>query len=60
VSFKKWGHTVEGAWSDPSMLEARSGVYIIWCKIGNYWKVLDVGESSDVKERVRTHDRADC
>jgi hypothetical protein len=60
MPFQRWGYTVEGAWTDPDNLQSASGVYIIWCKTGETWKVLDVGESHDVKNRVLTHDRADC
>ena len=54
MSFERWGYTFEGAWTDPSNLESRSGVYVIWCKTGEDWKVLDVGESHDVSVRA-TH-----
>jgi hypothetical protein len=57
MSFERWGYTFEGAWDDPNRLEARSGVYVIWCKDGDTWTVLDVGESGDVKGRVLSHDR---
>lgn len=57
MSFKRWGYTFEGAWTDPIGLESRSGVYVIWCKSGQVWAVMDVGESHDVKNRVLTHDR---
>lgn len=30
---------------------------VIWCKSCDNWTVLDVGESSDVKNRVLSHDR---
>ena len=60
MGFSRWGYDFEGAWSDPNYLESRSGVYVIWCKSGDTWKVLDVGESHDVKERVQNHDRANC
>lgn len=57
MSFERWGYTLEGAWTDPNNLKSRSGVYVIWCKNGGRWTVLDVGESSDVKNRILTHDR---
>ncbi len=60
MSFERWGYTFEGAWTDPNSLESRSGIYVIWCKTGESWKVLDVGESNDVKNRVLNHDREDC
>jgi len=60
MAFTKWGHEFDGAFSDPSSLKPLAGVYVIWCSPGNYWNVLDVGESEDVVERIKNHDRADC
>ena len=61
MAFERWGYTFEGAYLSADSLQARSGVYVIWCEISkNSWNVLDVGEASSVQERVKTHDRADC
>jgi len=60
MSFERWGSNFEGAFTSPSNLRNVAGVYVIWCKIGDSWKVLDVGESGEVRERVVNHDRADC
>ena len=60
MGFERWGYQFEGAWTDPNKLESRSGVYVIWCKSGDDWTVLDVGEAHDVKNRVLNHDRKDC
>lgn len=60
MSFTRWGYQIEGAFISQESLEARAGVYVIWCKNGEAWTVLDVGETGDVKERVATHDRVDC
>ena len=61
MAFDRWGYTFEGAFTAPSNLEARSGVYVIWCKKADgSWIVLDVGESHDVRARVLSHDRKDC
>ena len=54
-------YTFDGPFSSVNDLKNQSGVYVI---LGNHgsgnWKVVDVGESSDVKTRVSNHDRADC
>ncbi len=60
MSFQRWGYTVEGCWTDPNNIEARSGVYIIWCGDDSPSKVIDVGEAHDVSNRVLDHDRSDC
>jgi hypothetical protein len=59
MAFEYWGYTFEGAWLEPTKLESRSGIYVIWCKQGDTWTVLAVGESSDVKNSVLTHAEKD-
>jgi len=53
-------HEFEGPFTTTEPLEDRSGVYIILCKTGDDYIVIDVGESAQVKTRVSTHDRTDC
>lgn len=50
----------EGPFRHPGDLEARAGVYTIWCYRGAGWVILDIGEASDVRARVLSHDRKDC
>lgn len=59
MSFEYWGFTFEGAWAQPINLESRPGVYVIWCRPVDAaaWKVLDVGESEDVKSSVINHEK---
>jgi len=58
MGFERHGYQFEGAFTSPSQLEARAGVYVVWCKSGETWTCLDVGESHNVQERVLNHDRA--
>ena len=58
MSFERNGYHFEGAFTSPESLEERSGVYVIWCKSGENWTCLDIGESHNVKERITNHDRA--
>ena len=60
MGFERWGYEFDGAYTSPDRLKARAGVYVIWCKSGDDWTVLDVGEAADVKGRVSNHDRTDC
>ena len=60
MPFERWGYQFEGAYTSCEYLRSRSGVYVIWCENEGNWIVLDVGESANVKERVKNHDRADC
>ena len=61
MSFMRWGYTFEGVFSSPDQLPPGQGVYVIWCRISKSdWKVLDVGESDDVRDRVMNHERSDC
>jgi hypothetical protein len=58
MSFERHGYHFEGAFTSASQLEARAGVYVIWCNVGESWTCLDVGESHNLQERVLNHDRA--
>lgn len=57
MAFDNFGYSWHGAFTDPGLLEARSGVYCIWDRVGEQWSVLDVGESADVRARLLSHDR---
>ena len=59
MAFEHWGYTFEGAWNNPNNFEAKPGVFVVWCKNGPNWSVLDVVESQDVKNSVLTHPRKD-
>lgn len=51
----------DGPYTTPDGLSTKSGVYVITTKTadGNH-KVLDVGESGDVRARLVSHDRSGC
>ncbi|MGH9338513.1 MAG: hypothetical protein ACRD1R_02725 [Acidobacteriota bacterium] len=59
MSFERHGYQFEGAFTSANQLEARAGVYVIWCKNGETWTCLDVGDLHNVQERGLNHDRAD-
>jgi len=55
------GYTFEGPHTLPSSLANRAGVYAIMAQTStNNYKVVDVGESATVRQRVENHDRTDC
>ncbi len=54
------GYNFEGPFTDEAHLRAASGVYAILGGNGGQWSVVDIGESGNVQERVRNHDRSDC
>lgn len=56
-SFKIWDYTFDGAYLSPDQLQPQPGVYIVWGVDGDIWTPLDAGESEDVKNRLKTHDR---
>ena len=60
MSFERCGYQQGPEPIAARRLQSRSGVYVIWCKSGDNWTVLDVGEAANVKERVSNHDRANC
>lgn len=53
-------YTFEEPFTSASSLQERAGVYVIICNNSNTNKVVDVGESANVKSRVESHDRRDC
>jgi hypothetical protein len=59
MDFERHSYQFDGAFTSADQLEARAGVYVVWCKSGETWTCLDVGESHNVQERVLNHDRAD-
>jgi hypothetical protein len=60
MAFDRWGYAFNGAFSSPSHLEARAGVYVVWCRRGEHWSAIAVGEASDVRERLEDHERKSC
>lgn len=53
-------YTFEGPYDNTGPLEDRSGVYAILCVRDNKYRVVDVGESAQVKTRVENHERKAC
>lgn len=50
----------EGLYDSTDELKNEAGIYIIACSDGKQFKVIDVGESDKIKNRIDTHDRKDC
>ena len=57
MTFSKWGYEFDGAYTNPNMLRPAPGVYVIWCQTRSHRKILDLGESGNVVERIIYHDR---
>ncbi len=53
-------YNFEGPYFNTGSLEDKSGIYAILYEVGGKLYLTDVGESSEVKTRVETHDREDC
>lgn len=49
----------DGPYTSTDYLRDESGVYVITTVANGFHKVLDVGESHKVKERVSRHDRSE-
>ena len=60
MSFERWGYQFDGAYNFSWILNAKAGVYIIRCKKENGRKILDVGESANVRERIENHEKKEC
>ena len=58
MSIKIAEYIFDGPFYNRSSLENKSGVYAILC--GDTNKLIDVGESAEVRNRVENHDRKDC
>lgn len=58
MGFVRWGYQFEGAYISSDFLEPVAGIYVVWCKSENNWSVLDVAESTDVKESVIAGEKA--
>jgi len=50
----------DGPYTDTDNLENKSGVYAILSSDNGKYNVIDIGESSDVRDRVENHDRKEC
>ncbi len=55
-------YNFEGPYADPSSLRNNSGVYAVLTRAtaNDKYSVVDIGESSGVRDRVTNHDREDC
>lgn len=54
-------YVAEGPYGNENDLKEKSGVYIITTKnVSGTHKVIDVGESENIKERISNHDREHC
>ena len=61
MSIRLARYEFEGPYASTISLEDRSGVYAILSpNSSNRYKVIDVGESSEVRSRVENHDRKYC
>lgn len=52
-------YTFNGPFTQVSDLLTESGVYLISVFENGYHRVLDIGESDNIHNRVKNHDRAD-
>jgi hypothetical protein len=52
------GYLFEGPFADTSMLENRSGVFVIFDNRDGQLFYIDCGESARVRTRVQKHDRS--
>ena len=54
------GYNFEGPYDSSDQLARRSGVYVVGNWKGKRPRIIDVGESSDIRNRIKTHDRKNC
>lgn len=60
ITVGQW--TFDGPHLSADGLRAQSGVYAVLGRRAptEQWTVVDIGESQDVQDRIRYHDRAPC
>ena len=60
INIGKYGF--DGPYANTDSLKAQSGVYAILGRGADQdqWKVVDIGESENLRDRVANHDRSDC
>lgn len=54
------GTYVFETYESTALLQDKSGIYAILCLSDEKYRVIDVGESSQVKTRIEGHDREAC
>lgn len=54
------GHEFEGWYSSVDKLKEKEGVYVVVCVEKGKFRIVDVGQSDKVRNRIETHDRKDC
>jgi hypothetical protein len=59
-TFRMWGYEFYGAYTTPDPLASVPGVFVVWCEGPGSWKVVDVGESNDVRASVLGSKNLDC
>lgn len=57
VSTTQGNYTFDGPHTSVANLLQQSGVYVITTFVNGYHKVVDVGESHNIQDRVSGHDR---
>ena len=63
MSIKIGDYDFEGPFSSEDDLNNQSGVYVILGKEHSHdtdYLLIDIGQAGEVRERIETHDRADC
>ena len=60
MSIAVGNYSFEGPYTSTDKLENKSGVYAIHCYLDGKYYLIDIGESSEVKNRVENHDRKEC
>lgn len=46
----------DGPYTNPDQLQPRAGAFVVWCKKNDDWNIVDVGESTDIQQRLLTHE----
>jgi len=54
--FDRYGYNFDGGYYTPERLQAEPGIYMVFAN----QKIIDIGESENIQDRLQNHDRKDC
>jgi len=52
MAFKRWGHTFDGPWPNTDILKPEPGIWVVWLRNPERWRVLEVGHSENVRHSL--------
>ena len=60
MSIRILNYGFDGPHASSDQLKRRSGIYVIVHRANGQWRIIDVGESGNIRVRIENHDRKSC